>query len=423
MVYGTDKMTITTQLIGAREYTKVSYPIRYGVYDEVRTREYVFQFNLHGEIKYVSGRLDWPNPAEWLKRSQGNDWTYYSSGDYNGVVERFGEYYFPCFPYPTNSIMPDEPFLYGSVQRGLQAAGRVGETLRRAGAGAVGREVRQFLDRAAACDADRLARRARQFHRIIGGRVSVLPPDARHADYEVVPIILADGCLYNCLFCSVKSGRGLAARPIRNVLAQIEGLKAFLGPDLRNYNALFLGQHDALAAGAGQIESAALAAYHSLGFENSVMKKPTLFLFGSVDSLLSSKESLFRSLNGMPFFTYINVGLESADAGTLRLLGKPLSDGSVRDAFARMLDVNRNYDRMEVSANFVIGPDLPPGHLPSMVELASSGRALGKGSIYISPIVRNGASGREEQRALLAQFDRIKAGSALPSYLYLIQRL
>jgi hypothetical protein len=423
MVYPTGDMIITTEKMGAREYAKVSYPIRYGLYHEIKTRDYLFQFNLHGEVKYVSGRLDWPNPAEWLKRSPGNDWTYYSSGDYNGIVERFGEYYFPCFPYASNSIMADEPFTYGAVQRALASAALLPERLARMCRAGAPPEIARFCERAAACDARTLARRGKEFHALIGGRVSVLPPDARHADYEVAPVILADGCLYNCRFCSVKSGQGLAVRPKANVLAQIKGLKTFLGPDARNYNALFLGQHDALAAGADLIECAAEAAYEALEFEHSLMGRPALFLFGSVDSFLRAGERLFGSLDRMPFLTYINLGLESADGATLRFLGKPVSEASVRDAFARMGDINKSYDRIEVSANFVIGLGLPQRHLSSLIGLADSRPHCGKGSIYISPIVPGGSMGREEKRALLGQFDTIKAECPLPAFLYLIQRL
>jgi hypothetical protein len=426
MIHYVDDLTITTDKAGAREYAKVSYPIRYGVYDEIKTRDYLFQFDLRGEIKYIQGRReDWPNPSEWLKRTQGNDWSYYSSGDYNGIVGRFGEYYFPCLSYPSNSIMADKPFLSKGVQRAFFAAGRLLERMSRIGSGAVPAEIGRFFARSAAHDEKALVRRARQFHRIIGGRVSVLPPDARHADYEVIPLILSDGCLYNCGFCSVKAGRELTARSRADVTAQIAGLKQFYGPELRNYNALFLGQHDALAVGADLIECAAQSAYDSLGFEHSFMERPRLFFFGSADSLLDAKERVFRLLNLMPFATYINIGLESADASTLEFLKKPLSRGKIRDTFARMCAINREYERIEASANFVIGLDLPPSHLASLSQLAkeAGGPFCGKGHFYISPIVLDSRSGWEEKRALLAQFDRIKAATVLPTSLYLIQRL
>jgi hypothetical protein len=426
MIHRVDDLTITTGKAGVGQYAKVSYPIRYGVYDEIKTVEYVFQFNLRGEIKHIQGRAeDWPNPAEWLKRTDGNDWSYYSSGDYNGIADRFGEYYFPCLSYASNSVMADSPFLYKGVRRAFSAVSALRERAGRIGLAFVPAKVQRFLERIAAHDEKALAANAHRFHRIIGGRVSVLPPDARHADYDVVPLILADGCLYNCGFCRVKAGRELKARSRSDVAGQIAGLKRFYGPDLQNYNALFLGQHDALAAGADLIEFAAASAYDSLGFERSFMERPALFLFGSVDSLLGAKEALFGVLDRLPFAVYLNIGLESADGDTLRLLGKPISEFKIGEAFARICAINSQYGRIEASANFLIGLDLPPGHLASLSRLGKEARPFsgGKGHLYISPLVRDGRSGREEKRALLAQFDKAKAASVLPAFLYLIQRL
>ena len=50
-----------------------------------------------------------------------------------------------------------------------------------------------------------LHERSQKLNEIIGGRVSVLPPDTRHVDYEVIPVMISDGCLYHCDFCCVKS--------------------------------------------------------------------------------------------------------------------------------------------------------------------------------------------------------------------------
>jgi hypothetical protein len=209
------------------------------------------------------------------------------------------------------------------------------------------------------------------------------------------------------------------------VAGQIAGLKRLYGPDLPNYNALFLGQHDALAVGADLIEYAAQMAYDSLGFGHSFMEKPRLFLFGSADSLLGAKERVFQSLDLMPFVTHVNIGLESSDAATLEFLKKPVPLGRIRDAFARMTAINREYEHIEMSANFVIGLDLPPSHLASLSSFAkdAAGPFCGKGHFYLSPIVRDSRAGREEKRALLAQFDKAKAATALPTSLYLIQRL
>jgi hypothetical protein len=208
------------------------------------------------------------------------------------------------------------------------------------------------------------------------------------------------------------------------VTEQIAGLKEFYGPELRNYNALFLGRHDALQAGADLIEFAAEAAYDRLGFAHSLMGRPTLFFFGSADSLLGADDRLFRRLDKTPYFTYINIGLESFDGATLELLQKPVSEGKARDAFARMCEINGSCERIEVSANFVIGLHLPPSHLDSLVTMTRQVRPpFGKGTLYISPMVQDSETRAEENRALLAQFWKIKTASAFPAFLYLIQRL
>ena len=93
-----------------------------------------------------------------------------------------------------------------------------------------------------------LHERSENLHHIIGGRVSVLPPDTRHVDYEIIPLNIADGCLYHCKFCCVKSSRPFLARTENDIIQQIQRLKQLYGRNLYNYQSLFLGNHDALAA-------------------------------------------------------------------------------------------------------------------------------------------------------------------------------
>ncbi len=82
-----DNLTITLNKTGARQFAKVSYPIRYGRYAEIKTPAYTYQFNLNHEIKYIQGHGNgWPSPSEWLKRTVGNDWVYYLAGDYSAQV-------------------------------------------------------------------------------------------------------------------------------------------------------------------------------------------------------------------------------------------------------------------------------------------------------------------------------------------------
>ena len=96
-------LDITLEREGAKRFTKTSYPIRNGKFSEIETPDYLFQFNLNGEIKYIRGtNQDWPHPSEWLKRTDAGDWVYYSTGGYRGTRHVLGEYYLPCLRDPSN---------------------------------------------------------------------------------------------------------------------------------------------------------------------------------------------------------------------------------------------------------------------------------------------------------------------------------
>ena len=165
---------------------------------------------------------------------------------------------------------------------------------------------------------------------------------------------------------------------------------------------------------------AAAESYKAFGFERAYVKNPALFLFGSVDSLLDAGNDLFEALKGMPYHTYINIGLESMDAATLRNLQKPLETRKIEDAFQMMLSVNRSYPNLEITANFLLGDRLPPVHYQTLVELIRDrlDRFYSKGAIYLSPLNTS-----RDNRKLLSTFVEIKNLSRLPTYLYLIQRL
>jgi hypothetical protein len=424
--YRFDNLSVILDKTGSPEFGKASYPIRYGRFSEVKTPEYTFQFNLNGEIKYIQGRgKSWPHPAEWLKRTVANDWVYYSAGEYGKAYDYFGEYYLPCLSYPSNSIMGGNPFRDNAIRSALEAWEQARVELKGLLTTSLPRGLEDFLYLATENDVGRLQVRSHSLHKLIGGRVTVLPPDTRHVDYEVIPVIIADGCLYNCAFCRVKTGEDFTPRDKKSVKEQIRRLKAFYSNDLRNYNAVFLGQHDALGAGQELLEFAASNAYEILELNRSHMKGAFLFLFGSVDSLLKAKDGLFEMLHGLPFRTYINVGLESADQETLSALGKPIASGMIGEAFARMLEVNKQYERIEVTANFLLGSNLPQGHLPNSLDVIRNGlgRFYSKGAIYFSPLVNGGSMSGETRRTMVRRFGEIKSLSLLPTYLYLIQRL
>ncbi|RJQ56172.1 MAG: hypothetical protein C4530_14985 [Desulfobacteraceae bacterium] len=416
-----EDLRITPQKTGAQTFSKVSFPIRYGCFSEVRTSDYIFQFNLNGEIKFIQGRgRRWPHPSEWLKRTVGNDWIYYSTGGYKGVFSLFGEYYLPCLSYPSNPILRTYAFDDDVFSEALAAWKKTLAQLKSCSRSSISGEMRALLENIAANDENALRKKADRFHAALEGPVSVLPPDTRHVDYDVIPLIVADGCLYNCRFCRVKSGRRFMPRSREDILLQIQQLKILYGRDLANYNAIFLGRHDALHAPAELIEFAAVNAYEALELKRSNLKGANLFLFGSVDSFMRATEVFLSRLNRLPFYSYINLGLESADPETLLFLGKPVGAASVRDAYARMNHVNRTYENIEVSANFVLGESLPRSHGTALLKLLENGidQTYTKGAVYLSPL-ENGGTGKET----LNQFFSFKNLSRLPVFIYLIQRL
>jgi hypothetical protein len=416
-------LAICVEKHGPRYITKASFPLRYGKYSEIRTSDYEFLFNLNGEIKFIRGlNANWPHPAEQLKRTDGNDWVYYSVGDVsgeNGIISWMGEYYLPCLPYPSNTVWDLNYFSNPGILNAFAAWSKLFGSLYGCSRERLHARARGLISLILDNHDGVLHKRSKRLNEIIGGRLSVLPPDTRHVDYELIPLTVADGCLYHCKFCCVKSAHRFQPRNGNDIIQQIRELKLFYGRNLENYNALFLGNHDVLAAGGELIFMAASKAYKEFEFEART-KNPLLFLFGSVDSLLKSKDQLFEKLNHLPYYSYINIGLESVDKSTLKMIGKPLVDSKVREAFYKMIDINGAYKNIEVTANFVIGEGLPGEHYHSLKALLRDETAIsgGKGSIYLSPLKDS-----PKKRELLPLVNEIKAQSKMPVYIYLIQRL
>ncbi len=405
---------------GADRYTKVSYPLRYGIFSELETEEAILQFNLNDEIIWAKGKdREWPDRQEWVKRTAGNDWIYYSTGGYAGVFEAIGEYYLPNPPYPTNSLIGGDPLSLPPVA-GITASWH--DLLRNAAerAGDPPGRIRHFLDRALAVTPEVLANNARALHSAIGGRITVLPPDARHVDYAVVPLTVAAGCLYKCRFCRVKTDTPFREKSEQQIDDQIRRLRGIYGKDLSNHNSLFLGEHDALCSRPGLILQTIDGACRALGLYRSFMQGTNVFFFGSVDSLLNTPGQFFEDLSRLPCNVYINIGLESADQETLDRLGKPVTEAGIREAFTRIQDINDRYLTIELSANFIMDERLPENHYPAFLQLVRDGlhRTKPKGSVYLSPL----RIGRPS-RSILFAFNRLKVLSRVPTYLYIIQRL
>lgn len=420
VTYTEEDLSIEVNCRGKREYTKASYPVKYGIFSRLETSNFIFEFNLDHDICHARSKTDqWIHPQEWLKRTMGNDWVYYSTGGYAGVFESIGEYYLPNFMYTTNSLLGGKPFLEPEVKRMSQGWYDTlsGVSLKSC---SVPEPISRWVEKIKSKTPADLAQKAHRLFNISGVRSSVLPPDARHSDYDVIPLIIADGCLYKCRFCRVKSKNAFALRSRQDIDRQIRELKELYSRDLINYNSLFIGEHDALNAPTDLIVYAARTAYESLGFGTNVMTRPRLYFFGSVDALLNAEESLFKRLNQSSFHTFINIGLESADPATLERIGKPITPEKVTLAFERIQAINKTYDRVEMTCNFIMDENLPPRHNSTMMELVRDKFRFSqsKGSVYLSPL-QFGKPSRE----VLFDFYHLKTRSRLPMFLYIIQRL
>ncbi len=411
---------ITIDKPGADTYIKISYPLKYGIYSEIETRDAVLQFNCNHEIVRARGKDSaWIQPTEWVKRSMGNDWIYYSTGGYAGVFEATGEYYLPNLPYPTNSLLGGTPLKTPSVMRITQGwHDRVQEV--KSQVTHARPVVQDFLEKVVANTPEKLQDKARKLFNISDGRITVMPPDARHVDYDIIPLTISHGCIYKCKFCRVKTDQPFSVVSRADIDMKIQRLKDLYARDIVNHNGIFLGEHDALNTDPDTIIYSVTRAFKAFNLENSYMKTPRLFLFGSVDSLLKAPTRLFEQLNTSGYLTHINIGLESADQETLDRIGKPILVNQVIKAFDKMQDINRLFSCIEITANFIMDESLPKGHYPSFLSLVRDkiNRPREKGSIYLSPLRINAPS-----RSVLFQFNELKRLSRLPTYLYIIQRL
>lgn len=410
---------ISLHLHGNRTFSKVSYPVHSGIYSEIETDSHLLHFNLNNEIIRIKGKdATWRHPHEWLKRTVGDDWVYYSTGGYTGVFEATGEYYLPNFKYPSNNILGGGPFSSPDINGLTLNWHKLLESI--AESRSHNTETNNFLKIARQNNPQCLKTKAETFHNLMGGQISVLPPDSRHVDYQLIPINISRGCLYKCRFCKVKNRYAFKELDYQEIDSQIAGMKNVLGADLTNYNSIYLGEHDALLSRPATIIYSIKKAYSDLGFYNSYLDGLNCFLFGSATSLMQAPDRLFTDLNHLQGKVYINIGLESPDQSTLDQLGKPISAAMVWESFKRIQDINTTYSNIEISANFIMDDTLPSAHYKEVEKLIRDTQTYqqAKGTIYFSPLTFDKPS-----RAKLFQFNRLKIMSRFPTFLYIIRRL
>ena len=419
--YQLEDMEVIFDCTGRDDWGKFSFPVWYGIPVKVNWRGYRYDFNLRGGLKRLTGKMSvWPDPQELLKRTDGNDFIYYGTSGYESSYDLIKNYYVPFNGIYDCDIFTENPLKGRHIRQALDAFDELVEVAGRFAASAVCDRPRDFLKKVAVRNRETLAEEAETLHRIIGANLPVLPPDTIDVDYEVIPLIVTEGCTFNCRFCLFKTAGDFQVRTRQSIAAQIRAVKDFYGADLVNYNSVVLGQNDALAAGGDILTGTADMAYDLLNLSASYHRgRPHLFIFGGVDSFLAADDSLFDGLERLPYLTSINVGFESPDQETLDRLGKPLRAEKVRESFRKMQEVNRCRRNIEVSCNFVIGGDLPFRNVEAIKTLLAEEKTMkGKGVVYLSPLL-----GVSQRREVLRESREIKMTSPLPVFIYLVQRL
>ncbi len=420
-IYQAGDAEIRFDFFGRDDWGKFSFPVWYGIPVKVRWRGYRFDFNLRGGWKWIAGAKEvWPDSQEMLKRTDANGLMYYGVETYASDYDLIKNFYIPYNNVYTFDLFPARRLEEAHVKAALEAMDAFSREAGSLARKAASERPRDFLRMVHRKSAKALARESALLRRIMGTELPVLPPDTIDVDYEVIPVVVTDGCDSRCRFCSFKTRGALHVRDEENIRTQVARLKDLYRDDLVNYNSVVLGQNDALAGGEKIVTAAAKIAYEGLNLAASFHKGPAnLFMFGSVDPFLKAGNPFFENLNRLPFRTFINIGIESFDQETLSLLGKPPGAEKTKEAFRKMLAVNRQWQNITVSCNLVMGTDLPRRHLEGVKRaLAEEATVRDRGTAFLSPLF-----GRAGRREIIAEFIGVKRSSHLPVYIYLAQKL
>ena len=413
-------MRVRTKKQGAARYDKLSYPARFGRYHELILDECTYHLALDGFPKFLQSHSNtWPQPQEWLKLSRAGDWAYYSAMGYRDLYGLTGEYYYPHLAYTSNPIYDTNP-LQSRVVRELLAGhdDRCAQAATLAASKALPAEQRQILKLFSIWSTGRIKGLATELHRIIKARVPVLPPDCRHVDYDVVPLMISEGCQANCSFCRIKTTGGFHLRDRNEITAQLNDLQDWLGLERSNHAGLFLGQHDALGGGTQPILDAVELAMNMLP-PSQHLAPFSIFLFGSVPSLMAVSDTELHYLNTLPGRVYINIGLESFDQQTLENIGKPVNAEENKETFRRICKLNQRHTNLNISVNIIAGDMAGPNHLQATRTVLEEIYGFDPHTtIYLSPLMSN-----FNRSDFLSDLRSLKSLRKLDIYPYLIQRL
>ncbi len=416
-----NNVAITIYHKGRNRFSPVTYPSFEGIKHQIEYKGYRFIFDLTGEIKYIlnTNVHNWPDPLARIKRTIANEWVVYLSYGYEDIYALTGVYYIPVrerLDYVP--IVFDSPFkskwFKDSIDCFYELIGFLPNCCKD-----ISLDISNIILKIINANKNlELKRKAHIFHHLISGTVPILPPDTVFVDYNVIPILISDGCLYNCKFCCLKTGNEWRQRTKSEITTQIKRLKEFFSEDIINYPAIFLGQNDALASSPELILETATIGFESL-LKDSIFIEKSLYIFASTTSLLNAPSWLFKELNKIGYKNiYINCGIESFEQEVLNLIGKPISNKETNEAYKLALDINRDTTCIEISFNLLISKNFPLKHIKTLYEkITFPTFKLPKGAIYISPILGEQYSLRDLKDIIF----KLKANSKWDINLYLMQ--
>ena len=97
-----------------------------------------------------------------------------------GIISWLGEYYLPCLPYQTNTIWKVDYFSNPALMNAFAAWPQLYADLYMVQKDRFHTKIKELISNILDKNDKVLHERSQKLHSIIGGRVSVLPPDTRH---------------------------------------------------------------------------------------------------------------------------------------------------------------------------------------------------------------------------------------------------
>ena len=365
-----DFMKITLNKRGIENCGSFSFPVRFGTYHQVESRDFVLHFTPSWRLIFAQSKERWwQDPNDWIKIGLSGMPIYYSGLLYGDMASLLDQHYIPIPKTLSLELFRENPFSDLRVSDFLKKLGRLDELL--------GNDSKFF-------EIKRGLKRWKRFYclelsNILGARVTILPPDSFICDYQVFPVIVATGCTKNCGFCEVKDGTEFAPRSNKEIKNQVLQLKGVLNTELDQFKGIFLGTLDAFRAPEDKI-------FYSIDLGKRLLPHiKNFFLFGSPEALLEKDMTFFRALNRLKVNIYINIGLESMDEKTLCLIKKPFLKNRLKEIWDYCTRINKDFDRMEVSFNILINRNFPRSHLETLLHFLENERSFPKGPIFLSP--------------------------------------